>query len=248
MASAEPTPEAQAHIAAQERLRTLTANTAAAAWDHLPNYDEESVAPFLAVMVPLVLAAQRRSVALTRAFLARVTQAPPVDITVDDAVGAAIRAGTEPQTVYRRPFVQVWTALQNHSPWVDAVAAGRERVMGSAAMDVQNSMRHTLRLVGQADDTILGYRRVPDADACVFCKLIAGRRYLTSELQPVHPRCGCGVDVITAANRGDFTGKRQNDLRVTRDGVTAAVVDHGELGPLLVDGSQRFAGPEALAA
>jgi hypothetical protein len=65
---------------------------------------------------------------------------------------------------------------------------------------------------------------------------------------PVHNRCGCGVDVITAANRGQFTGKPSNDLSVTRDGVTAAVREHGELGPVLVNGAHHFSGPEVLAA
>lgn len=261
-----PSPQAQAHIQAQERLQALAAAGVVHAWDSLPNYDEQSVAPFLAVVVPLILAVQHRSALLTSAFLAQAVGRHPATFDVSRVTGEAIRSatpavveasqrgglrlapnatGVPPQVVYRRPFVDVWTALQGGKPWADAVSAGRARASGTAAMDVQNTMRHTLRLIGDADPTILGYRRVPDSDPCAFCLLIAGRRYLTSELQPVHERCACSVDVITAANRGDFTGKPENDLSVTRGGVTAAVEDHGELGPLLVDGSQHFT---ALAA
>ncbi len=240
--------QAEAHVAAQERLQALAVAGAQSAWDRLPNYDEESVAPFLALVVPLLLAVQRRAVAVTNAFLAAATSRPPLRLDAEQLVGAAIRNGTAPEVVYRRPFVQVWTALGERTPWETAVAGGRERVGASAAMDVQNSMRHTLRAVGEADDLILGYRRVVDSDPCPFCLLIAGRRYLTSELQPVHPRCACSVDVITEANRGDFTGKRENDLRASKDGVTAAVVEHGELGPLLVNGDDHFTTLAELAA
>lgn len=242
------TQAAEAHIAAQARLRALTVQAVATAWQRLPNYDAVSVAPFLSVVVPLVLAAQRQSAALTNAFLARALGRPPVGVDFAQVVGAAIRADTIPATVYRRPFVTTWTALSNDVAYPAAVNAGLERATGTAAMDVQNAMRHTLRLVGEFDPQILGYQRVPDASACPFCRLIAGQRYTTDQLMPVHNRCGCGVDVITEANRGDFTGNRDNDLNVTSDGLTAAVKTHGELGPVLVDGSQRFTGPDQLAA
>ncbi len=239
------TATAEAHIEAQAQLRALTVRGVAVAWDQLPNYDEASVQPFLSVAVPLVLAAQRQSAALTVAYLASVIARPPADVDVSLLVGAAIRNGTPPETVYRRPFVQTWSALRDHKSWEQAVTVGRERATGAAAMDVQNTMRHTLRAVGEETDVILGYRRVPDGDACPFCILIAGRRYLTSDLMEVHPRCGCGVDVITEANRGDFTGKRANDLAIPAG---VAFHQHGELGPLVGSPDHNFAGPEVLAA
>jgi hypothetical protein len=274
MAVAQPTTEqqAQAHIAAQSRLQALTALAAALAWDRLPDHNEASVAPFLAAVVPIILAAQATSAALVNAFLARAVGRPPIALDASEVSGAAIRpatapvieasqrgglalapdaTGVPPEIVYRRPFVEVWSALSRHVPLEDAVAAGRSRVMGSAAFDVQNAMRHTLRLVGEQDDLILGYRRVPDPDACPFCRLISGRRYLTSDLMEVHPQCRCGVSIVTAANRADFFGKPENDLRISRGGVTAQIVDHGELGPLVLNGDHDFtslSSVESLAA
>lgn len=237
---------AEAHIAAQARLRELAVQTVLATWDGLGAYDAANVAPWLQVVVPLVAGAQRQSAALTNAFLARALGRPPAPVNLAAVTGAAIRAGTPPAIVYRRPFVTVWTGLRDGTPWTEAVNAGRARAGASAAMDVQNTMRHTLLTIGSADKEILGFARVPDADACDFCRLVAGKRYLTSTLMEVHPRCGCGVDVITAANRGDFTGKPSHDLEISSGPVTAKVVQHGELGALLVDGHDHFTGPDEI--
>lgn len=253
--------EARAHVTAQERLQLLAAAGVARAWDGLPNYDVESVPSFLLLVVPFVIAAQRQSAMLVNAFLARAGGRQPLPLDLSEVTGAAIRRATQPvieasqahpdglpedakgvppRITYRRPFVTTWSALADHHPYVDAVAMGRDRAQGTAAMDVQNAMRHTLIAVGEQDDLILGYQRVPDSDPCAFCALIAGRRYLKSDLQPVHENCACSVAPIYESNRGDFTGKPENDLRISRDGVTAAVVEHGELGPLLVDGNDAF--------
>ncbi len=231
---------AEAHIVAQQRLRELTATGVQRAWQQLPGYDEANVDQFLSQVVPLVLAAQRQSVLLTEAFLARELGRLPLGIAFSSLIGAALRAGAAPEEVYRRPFVTVWTALRDDRPRTEAVAAGADRAVSTAVTDVQLAMRATLRDVGDADRHILGYQRVPDGDACAFCRLVAGQRYTTDQLMPIHNRCGCGVDVITERNRGDFTGNTDNDLDVTRDGLTAAVKQHGELGPVLVNGAHHF--------
>lgn len=248
---------AQAHIAANTYVQRVAAAAAFTAWTQLGSYDEEDVPGFLRRIVPVVLAAQRQTVALTVAYLGRAIGRRLVSPDVNTVTGPAIRTattevieasrrgglalapdaiGVPTEVVYRRPFVAVWSDLSAQKPWRDAVIAAGDRVASTAAMDVQNAMRHTLRAVGEREDLILGYRRVPDSDACPFCRLISGRRYLTADLMEVHPRCACGVDVITSENRGDFIGKRENDLVISADGaVKAAVVQHGELGPLLVD-------------
>lgn len=229
----------EAHIEAQRRLRARAAAAIAAAWSALPSYDETDVPAFLARAVPVTTAAQHTSVALTAAFLARRLRSQPASVPAA-AILAQVRNGTPPADVYRRPFVTVWSALKDGKLYEDAAAAGLARASSTAEMDVQLAMRQTLVTVGQVDERILGYQRVPDAGACEFCRLIAGQRYTTDQLMPVHNRCGCGVDVITADNRGDFTGKPENDLSATGDGISTAVVDHGELGPLVVNGADHF--------
>jgi hypothetical protein len=236
---------ADAHIEGQRRLRERAAAAALAAWDQLDSYSREDEDTWLALVLPLMLGAQRASALLTNQFVARAVGRQPLAIDLNAITGAAIRNGTEPRDVYRRALVAVWSDMKHGKLWEDAVRAGGERAAVTAQTDIQLTMRTTLREIGQADDRIVGFQRVPDGDACEFCRLIAGRRYLKSGLMPVHPRCGCGVDVITQANRGDFTGKVDNDLDLPA-GVT--VREHGELGPTLVHPDHDFTGPDALAA
>jgi hypothetical protein len=239
---------AQAHIAGQQQIRSFAAAAVAGAWTALPHHDESNVPTFLNTVVPVVAAAQRASVTLTEAYLARSIGRQPVGVNIDDLIGSAVRNGTPPSEVYRRPFVTVWSALKDGKPYTDAVHAGLARATTAAETDVQLSMRQTLTAVGQSDRVILGYRRIPDATACEFCRLVAGQRYRTDQLMPIHPHCGCSVGVITAENRHEFHGNPKNDLSVIGDGVNAAVVQHGELGPLLVDGTQKFTSEADIAA
>lgn len=231
---------AKAHILAQERLRTIVATAVGQIWAGLRGYDEQNVDQWLSTVVPVVIAGERQSVSLTEAYLARSIGRPALGINPDQIIGAGIRAGADPAEVYRRPFVTVWSALKDGTAWEDAVGQGAARATSTAATDVQLTMRTTLRDVGESDDLIVGYSRVPDGGACDFCQAVSGQRYRTDQLMPIHNHCGCGVDVITRSNRREFTGKPENDLTVTRDGVTAAVREHGELGPVLTDGSQHF--------
>ena len=236
---------ADAHIEGQRRIRSALERAVADAWTNLGTWDEEDVDRWLLTVLPLVAAAQRTGAALTNAFLAAVVGRSPIGLPLDDLTGAAVRNGAPPREVYRRPFVTYWTALKDGADWADAHTAGRARASSTAAMDVQLSMRATLRAVGERDDNILGYRRVPDGDACEFCKLIAGQRYTVSDLMPVHNRCGCGVDVITRENRGDFTGRAENDLDLP---ARVAIHEHGELGPVVTDANHHFTDAAALAA
>jgi hypothetical protein len=232
-----------AHIQAQARIRAQAAAAMTSAWRSLPSYNESDVPAFLARAVPITTAAQRASVSITSAFVARRIGAAPRAVPPSHVM-AAVRNGTPPSEVYRRPFVDVWSGLKAGTQYAEAVATGLDRATSSVQMDVQLAMRQTLTDVAAQHTSIVGYQRVPDAGACNFCRLIAGQRYHSDQLMPVHNRCGCGVDVITAENRGDFTGKAANDQAIPAtvgpDGTVAAVEQHGELGPLVVDGRDSF--------
>lgn len=228
-----------AHIAGQARIRQATAAALGAVWFSLPAHNRENLDEWLSTALPVVEAGQRQSAALTNAFLARAVGRQPVPLDVASLIGAAARNGTPPETVYERPFITVWTALKNGRELPEALRQGLDRATSTAEMDVQLSMRETLRQVGEADRLILGYQRVPDPGACEFCRVASTQRYRISDLFPLHNRCGCSVDVIRGTERPDFSGRYDRDI-VTDDGVHVAVREHGELGPVLVDGNQKF--------
>lgn len=216
-----------AHIEAQARIRTQAVAAMSAAWAGLPNYDESSVPAFLERAVPISVASQRASIAVTNAFVARRLGRQPAGVN-PALILDATRNGATPADVYRRPFVTVWTALKNGTEYQEAVAAGLARASSSAAMDVQLAMRGTMQAVQQTDDGIYGYRRVADPGACEYCAAIDGAFVYSADAMPLHNHCGCGLDPVTRA------------ARVTPHPDTVAVHEHGELGAVIAPAGDHF--------
>lgn len=219
----------RAHLVAQERLRATTARGVGLAWDGLGKWDEVDVEPFLARVVPFVTGAQRQSIALTNAYVARLAGRRPLALDPSRITGAAVRNGTTPEEVYRRPFVTVWTALSKGTAFEDALAAGRARSTGAAAMDVQLSHRATYGELQRADRSIRGYERAPDGGACTFCLAVAGAFVKSADAMALHGHCGCGLEPIFG---------EAPDATPTPD--TVAVHEHGELGAVLAAPGDHF--------
>lgn len=219
---------ARTHIASLERLRALTDTIIRRAWLGLPGYDEDNVPEWLTVAVPVIQAAQRQSVALTEAYIARALERPPVGIDPATVIGAAVRAGTPPEVQWRRPFVTVWTALANQTPWEAATAAGLARATEMAAMDVQMASRATLGEIAKRNPAIRGYQRVADSAACQFCRTVDGAFVKSATAMPLHPHCGCTLEPVLSPV----------DVTPVPEGV--AVHEHGELGPVLGDPAHSF--------
>lgn len=237
MATADPSRRrlAEAHIELQRRLRLATAGAVGTSWRGLGSWDEADVPRFLELAVPVVLAAQNTSVALTEAYLARVLDRAPLGVDAERLIGAAVRNGTAPEEVYRRPFVNVWSALKRGEGFSHALESGYARATATAEMDVQLSMRATAGAVQQADEGIYGYERVADGAACDFCKEVDGAYVKNGDAMPLHNRCGCGLEPLTAPH---------SRAAYLPSGV--AVHEHGELGPVLTDPAHAFTGPDDL--
>jgi hypothetical protein len=225
---------AEAHILLQAKLRGFTKQAIAEVWRSLPAHNTENLDEWVARVVPVVLAAQRQSVHLTDAYLARAMNREPLGVNPDDLIGAKVRNGTSPEEVYKRPFIATWAALGAGTALGAALDTGEARATSSGAMDVQLSMRATLTAVGGMDEQIVGYVRVPDGGACALCEALAGSFSSSDNLMPIHNNCGCGAEPVS---RMVHTAGEPD---MTFDGVTAAIRDHGELGPVLVDASQHF--------
>lgn len=232
-----------AHIEGQRRLRLATVRRAEQIWRSLPGYDRRDVDGWLSQILPLISSSQRQSVALTEAFVARFLGRQPIGVIPDDLIGAAVRNGTDPATVYERPFVTLWSRLDD-TLYEDALAAATARVTATAALDVQLAMRAAFEAIDQADPNIYGYQRVADGDACDFCAEIDGA-YVKGNgyVMALHNNCGCSLEPLTEPHRGavtlpDGTPIRRNQYGSLNDKVS--IQDHGELGPVITDPAHTF--------
>lgn len=225
----------QAHLAI---LRDRAAVGVQSVWDRLPGYDEKNVEPFLAKAVPIIGDAQRGAVRLTDAYMARAAKGKIYGLLAgpngQDLIGAGVRNGVSPEDVYRRPLVTVWTALSKGVQYDKAIASGLARATATAQTDVALSTRAAAVEYGNRDPNIIGWSRVPDDGCCDLCELASEQRYGSSDLMPIHDRCGCTVEPETGS-LGD-TAPPSGEL----DGVAVAIQEHGELGPVLTKAGDNF--------
>ena len=261
--------------AAYGRLRTDAVARAVAMWSRYGGLTDEDADRFVAAVVPVMEGAQAATAALVAAYMtalsrevigeADIPPVPPGDVT-DDAL-----RGVAAAEVYRRPVVMTRTAISEGKSFIEAVAAGRDRLEQIADTDVALAQRQaTVQIVG-ANDRMTGYRRVLTGRSCAFCATASTQRYRRSQLAPLHSRCDCGVapifgdadpgqvinrrllkDIKGAAKqggKGDYWKSRH--FTVAEDGSIQfpeiKVHQHGELGPVLSSADHHFAGPSVAA-
>lgn len=217
-----PSPLASAHIEAERRLRVLTVQAVERIWANLHGYDRANLDEWLSRVLPVVSTAQRTSVIFTEAFLAQRLERAPLGVNPGELIGAGVRNGAAPAEVYERPFVTLWSKLGAGLDFADASSAALARATGTAAMDVQLSMRATANAVQEADEEIYGYERAADPGACNFCSEVDGAYVKEADAMPLHNNCGCGLEPLTAPHR-----------RAAKLPSGVVVHHHGELGPML---------------
>lgn len=219
---------ADAHLVAQARLREIIARAVTRAWVSLPAYDRANLDEYLSAVIPTVLAGQRYAVNLTDAYVALELDRQPLGIDPTDLIGAGVRAGVDPETVYTRSFVTLWSALGRGTPFDDAVAQGLHRATSTASTDVQLSHRAAYGAIQVADPQIRGYKRQADASACTFCVTVSGAFVKSAGAMPLHNHCGCGLVPVI------------RDIGVTPTPESVAIHTHGELGPVLTAPGDHF--------
>jgi hypothetical protein len=221
-------------------------------WRDLGSWNEADVDRFLARTLPVVDAGQRRTVSLTDAYLARATGRRTLGLVADNLVGAAVRNGTDPATVYTRPFVQLWSGLSDGQQFSDALNAAGVRAASSASMDVSLTMRASAdafekQAAADPGPIIIGWERVVDPNACDFCVLIADRVYYRADLLPVHNNCHCSVEPVVYGKPRAFDRLNAPQVDRLKERQAAgesipepAVHEHGELGAVLADAAHSF--------
>lgn len=259
-----------AYLARYNRLRLTAGATVGQLWDRYAAIDDED--RFAIRAAQLATAAQGVALAGLVGYLSALFAAvgeppalPPVDPEL--VVGGAARAGSVPLEVYRRGIVTARTATTKGRTLVEAMAAGRARMVSTAETDVALTQRAGIVQLLQHDERVVGYRRVLTGRSCAFCAVASTQRYHRAELMPLHSHCDCGVVPIVGSRdpgrvinrplladiksaRGQ--GATDRRLAVDEDGTVhlpeIAVHQHGELGPVLGARGDHFTGEDDIAA
>lgn len=166
-------PEAIARFRRQLAVyRNRTSALLVTAWAALPAYDEENIEEFTEATATPLVAAKRASVALSAAFYAIALTIPPVGVDPDDI---------DVLPDLRGPFLATWHALTMGRGIDEAIRVGRSTASATAYDFVQSTSRRTGDLVVARADIDTGWRRVPGAKACDWCRMVATQTYRTAE-------------------------------------------------------------------
>ena len=223
-------------------------------WDSLPHYRASAVEDMIQAITPRVTAGQLRIADLTRAYLAQCARElgwkvvlPSID--QDEIRGAR---GIDPRVVYRRPAVDVYTALAAGKPLPQAAAEGRLRLTQLIGGDMQLAKVHASRqsMRGYPAEGQFYRRVLTGRENCALCVVASTQRYYRDDLMPIHPGCDCGVQPLPpglAVNQVIDEDLLEQVHQITADrlGVSdrggrtpdyrklLTVSEHGEYGPTL---------------
>lgn len=223
-------------------------------WDSLPHYRASAVEDMIEAITPRVAAGQLRIADLTRAYLAQCARElgwkvvlPPID--QDEIRGAR---GVDPRVVYRRPAVDVYTALAAGKPLPQAAAEGRLRLTQLIGGDMQLAKVHASRqsMRGYPEEGQFYRRVLTGRENCALCVVASTQRYYRGDLLPIHPGCDCDVQPLPpglAVNQVIDEDLLEQVHQITADrlGVSdrggrtpdyrklLTVSEHGEYGPTL---------------
>jgi hypothetical protein len=257
----------QGYSAAVAEVRRRVAAYAEAAWGSLDgSYRDADIQRLVGLIVPQVLAGQLHIANLTSVYIAAVAgdnaghhiAAVPVD------PGAVQNGrGVDPEVVYTRPGIEVYTALSNGKSITTAAAAGLTRLQSLVTTDLQMARVRQAR-TSYRSANVHFYRRVTRGPrACALCLIASTRRYRRGDLMPIHPGCQCGIEEITDKSAPlvldqslldavhAAVGKHAPDLEnANAQGYQDLLIvhDHGEIGPVLGWRWQKFTGPGAIPA
>ena len=223
-------------------------------WDSLPHYRASAVEDMIKAITPRVTAGQLRIADMTRAYLAQCARElgwkvvlPPID--QDEIRGAR---GVDPRVVYRRPAVDVYTALAAGKPLPQAAAEGRLRLTQLIGGDMQLAKVHASRqsMRGYPEEGQFYRRVLTGRENCALCVVASTQRYFRGDLLPIHPGCDCDVqplppgltvnqvideDLLEQVHQitADRLGVSDRGGRTPDYRKLLTVSEHGEYGPTL---------------
>ncbi len=172
----------------------------------LGSWRDDDIARYLNVVGPQIDGLKQQAANLQAAYYQEVAKAngeafTPAQTRPSDLTDEVLRNGPSAQEVYRRPFVEVYTALAGKELLRTAVERGAARASSIAETDIQLASRKAGLKQRQSNGNIVGYRRVlTGSENCALCAIASTQRYRKADLKPIHPGCDCGEEPIY----GDF--------------------------------------------
>lgn len=242
------------------QVRSVVTDFARSVWLSAESWRDADVDRLVNLILPQVQAGQIQIANLTTAYVAAQAGGTAVPVVVSDILSAR---KADPSVVYRRPAVQMYTALSNGSSLTEAVRQSTNRLMSIVNTDLQLAMTHQERASYVGGGFEYTVRTLTGRENCALCLIASTQRYRVKDLRPIHPSCDCGskhvtadydpgqiinprfLDQVTAAMKAEFGGVSYSTEDIF-DLVT--VREHGELGPMLVWKGQKFTGPDQIAA
>lgn len=243
------------------RFRTMVADTITPMFTGLGSWRTRDIARFLDQALPILMGGQDAMARFTDAYLSSyiADQFGTQMVPVGAQASAAIR-GVDPETVYRRPFTQLWTELGNGTPFPVALDHSVTRLVSLAHTDLQLTKTRTAHQVFGAHDGVQYYRRVPQgSETCALCLIASTQPYSRADLMPVHPGCDCGIEPLADPSMGhdpdlldavheavarDLGSEYQDYGGRAADYRKIVVTRHnGELGPVLTAAAHKHTGP-----
>ena len=255
-----------AYIRLTERIFETGGTVAGQAFRNLGSWRDSDLDKYISNVTLALAGLKANASKLSIAYygeIAKIEGKPftPITMSAAELTTGALRNGATSEIVYKRPFVDMWTALSKGQIVSDAIEAGAIRATGLARTELQLARRQAGLVARNSNDNIVGYLRVlSGSENCALCYVASTQRYKKGDLQPIHPGCDCGEMPIY----GDSDPGRVVDqqlLDATHQAVTdrfggsdptaigynqIAIRDHGELGPLLTVADQNFTGPSDL--
>jgi hypothetical protein len=256
-------------LAAYSRLSTRiirgSGNRLASVFTNLGSWRDEDFEKFFEIASTTMTGAALQAARLQIAFyqqMAKLKGQPFIvpQLRPEEFTTQALRNGVAPREVYRRPFVDVYRALNDGKPLTEAVQLGANRISSIASTDIQLARRNAGFGVRSKNGGIVGFARtLTGTENCALCYVASTQRYTRGDLLPIHPGCDCGEMPIYG---NEDPGQVIDSLRLeaTHEAVEArfgrfdrsareldyrqiAIQEHGELGPLLTVAGQDFTGP-----
>ncbi|MEV7250776.1 hypothetical protein [Streptomyces cyaneofuscatus] len=245
---------------------TATLGRTSRAWTDLGSWRERDVKRFQGRALPVLLAGQRRVASLTATYLEQLYRVVDADaeqlaLDFDEVSGRGLR-DVDPEDVYRRPFKEIWNALDDGVAFDAAFKRGTRRLETLAKTDLQLARTHTVREAGdEMPKFSYTVRELQGEYDCALCMIASTQRYHKRDLAPIHPGCDCLVKLVTADEDPgqvideeklerihelveEALGKSDRGGRAVDYRKIIVANDHGEIGPVLGFAGQRFTGPD----